>query len=42
VLRIFGFERDEAMSVWRKCHNKELNNFYPSRNINRLSKSRNA
>jgi hypothetical protein len=38
--RIFGSKRDEVREDWRKLHNKELNDFYPSPNIIRVIKSR--
>jgi hypothetical protein len=38
--RIFGPKRDEETGGWRKLHNKELHNFYPSPSINRMIKSR--
>jgi len=31
--RIFGPKRDEVTGKWRKLHNEELNDLYPSRNI---------
>jgi hypothetical protein len=34
---IFGSERDET-TRWRKLHNEELHNFYPSPNIIRVIK----
>ena len=37
--RIFGPRRDEAME-WRRLHNGELNDLYPSPNIVRVIKSR--
>jgi hypothetical protein len=41
VLRkIFGLKRDELTGKWRKLHNEELNNLYPSPNILRVIKSR--
>ena len=38
--RIFGLKRDEVTGEWRKLHNEELNNLYPSPNILRVIKSR--
>jgi hypothetical protein len=41
VLRtIFGPKRDEVTGGWRKLHNEELHNFYPSPSIIRIIKSR--
>jgi hypothetical protein len=31
--RIFGLKRDEVTGGWRKLHNEELHNFYPSPSI---------
>jgi hypothetical protein len=28
--RIFGLKRDEVTGSWRKLHNEELHNLYPS------------
>jgi len=36
---IFGPNRDEVTSEWRKLHNEELNDLYSSRNIIRVIKS---
>jgi len=33
VLRIFGPKRDKVTGEWRRLHNKELYNLYPSPNI---------
>jgi len=30
MLRMFGPKREEVMGGWKKLHNEELNNFYPS------------
>ena len=38
--RIFGPRRDEVMGEWRRLHNEELNDLYPSPNIVRVIKSR--
>jgi hypothetical protein len=38
--RIFEPKRDEVTRVWRKLHNEELHNFYPSPSIIRTMKSR--
>jgi len=38
--RIFGHRRDEVMGEWRRLHNEELNDLYPSPNIVRVIKSR--
>ena len=38
--RIFGPKRDGVTGEWRKLHNEELNDLYPSPNIVRLIKSR--
>jgi hypothetical protein len=38
--RIFGPKRDEVMGEWRKLHNEELTDLYPSPNIIRVIKSR--
>jgi hypothetical protein len=38
--RMFGSKRDEVMGDWRKLHNEELHNLYPSPNIIRMIKSR--
>jgi hypothetical protein len=41
VLRgIFGPKRDEVTGEWRKLHNWEIHNFYPTPNIIRQIKSR--
>jgi hypothetical protein len=41
VLReIFGTKRDGMTGGWRKLHNEELRDFYPSRSIIRIMKSR--
>jgi hypothetical protein len=39
-MRIFGPKRDEVVGEWRKLHNEELNDLYPSPNIIRVTKSR--
>jgi hypothetical protein len=38
--RIFGPKRDEVTGEWRKLHNEELHNLYPSPDIIRQVKSR--
>jgi hypothetical protein len=38
--RIFGPKRDGVMGEWRKLHNEELYNLYPSPSIIRILKSR--
>jgi hypothetical protein len=38
--RIFGPKRDEATQEWRRLHNEELNDLYPSPNVSRVIKSR--
>jgi hypothetical protein len=38
--RIFGLKRDEVTGDWRKLHNEELHNLYPSPIIFRKIKSR--
>jgi hypothetical protein len=38
--RIFGPKRDELVGGWRKLHNEDLHNLYPSPNIIRVIKSR--
>jgi hypothetical protein len=38
--RIFGPKRDEVTGDWRKLHNEEFHNLYPSPNIIRMIKSR--
>jgi hypothetical protein len=38
--RIFGPKRDEVTGEWRRLHNEELNDLYPSPNIIRVTKSR--
>jgi hypothetical protein len=34
--RIYAPRRDEVTRDWRKLHNQELHNFYPSPNIIRM------
>ena len=38
--RIFGPKRDRVTGEWRKLHNEELNDLYPSPNIVRVIKLR--
>jgi hypothetical protein len=38
--RTFGPKRDEATGEWRRLHNEEFNDLYPSPNIIRVIKSR--
>ena len=38
--RIFGSRRSEVTGDWRRLHNEELNDMYPSPNIVRVIKSR--
>jgi len=38
--RIFGPKKDEVTRAWRKLHNEELNDLYPSSNYVRVIKSR--
>jgi len=38
--RMFGPRRDEVTGEWRRLHNQELNDLYPSPNILRVIKSR--
>jgi hypothetical protein len=38
--RIFGSKRNEVTGGWRKLHNEELHNLYPSPNTIRMIKSR--
>jgi hypothetical protein len=38
--RIFGPKRDGLTGKWRKLHNEELNDLYPSPNIAQVTKSR--
>jgi hypothetical protein len=38
--RIFGPKGDEVTEGWRKLHNEELHNLYPSSNVIRMIKSR--
>jgi hypothetical protein len=41
VLRkIFGLKGEKVTGEWRKLHNEELNDLYPSHNIVRVIKSR--
>jgi hypothetical protein len=38
--RVFGPKRDEVIGSWRKLHNEEFHNLYPSPDIIRMNKSR--
>jgi hypothetical protein len=38
--RIFGSKRDDVMGEWRKLHNVEFHNLYPSPDIIRQIESR--
>jgi hypothetical protein len=38
--RIFGPKRDEMTGEWRRLHNKELRDLYPSPSIMRIIESR--
>ena len=38
--RIFGPRRDEESGEWRRLHNEELSDLYPSPDIVRVIKSR--
>jgi hypothetical protein len=40
LMRICGPKREEVTGDWRRLHNEELHNLYPSRNIIRVIKSR--
>jgi hypothetical protein len=40
VRRIFGPKKEEVAGGWRRLHNEELHNLYPSTNIIRVIKSR--
>jgi hypothetical protein len=33
--RIFGLKRDEVVGGWRKLHNEDLHNLYPSQKMGR-------
>jgi hypothetical protein len=35
--KIFGHMRDEVTGGWRRFHNEELHNLYPSPNIIRMT-----
>jgi hypothetical protein len=37
--KIFGPRRDKIAGGWRKLHNEELNKFYTSANVIRMSNS---
>jgi len=38
--RIFELRRDKVRREWRRLHNEELNDLYPSPNIVRVIKSK--
>jgi hypothetical protein len=38
--RIFGPKRDEVAGEWRKLHNEELHDLYPSPSIIRIIRAR--
>jgi hypothetical protein len=38
--RIFGSKREEEARGWRRLHNEDLHNLYPSTNIVRVIKLR--
>jgi hypothetical protein len=38
--RIFGPKRGEVTGGWRKLHNEELRDLYPSQSVIRIMKSR--
>jgi hypothetical protein len=38
--KILGPKRDEVMGGWRKLHNEELHDLYPSPSVIRIIKSR--
>jgi hypothetical protein len=38
--RIYGLKRDEVRGEWRKVHDKELNDLYPTSNIFQVMKSK--
>jgi hypothetical protein len=38
--RMYGPKRDEVTGGWRKLHNEDLHNLYPSQSIIRIIKSR--
>ena len=40
MYRIFGPRKDEVAGEWRRLHNEELNDLYPSPNIERVIKPR--
>jgi len=40
VLKIFGLKRGEVTGHWRRLHNKELNDLYPSIQMTMSNKMR--
>jgi hypothetical protein len=40
LMIIFGLNKGAVIGSWRKLHNEELSNLYPSSKIIRLNKSR--
>jgi hypothetical protein len=40
LTKIFGSKRDEVTEEWRKLHNEELNDLFPSQNIIQGTKSK--
>jgi hypothetical protein len=38
--RIFGPDKEEVAGGWRRLHNEELHNLYPSPNVIKVIKSR--
>jgi hypothetical protein len=40
LMRIFGRKSDDVTGEWRKLHNEELRDFYSSRSMMRIIRSR--